>query len=148
MTQIYQFFGKSCTRTQKLKDWQDFFAAPELKFKRIFTIRWSTIRDCIRPIIVNTRSGNFSSCFRKTYAKRSFRLESPVLFACLQQIISDPDVSKHEHTAAQALRDSILDDEFLFLLHMNHDLHELVMGRLITACNVASLTSFHIHTSF
>lgn len=31
--------------------------SPELKFKRIFDIRWSSIRDCIKPIIINIQPG-------------------------------------------------------------------------------------------
>jgi hypothetical protein len=52
---IYNYFGKSPNRQAKLKDWQSFLDMPELKFKRIYDIRWSSIQGCIRPIIQNVQ---------------------------------------------------------------------------------------------
>ncbi|CAF3570525.1 unnamed protein product [Rotaria sp. Silwood1] len=55
---IYNYFGRSSTRQQMLKEWQNFLDMPELKFKRIYDIRWSSIRGCIKPIIQNVQPGN------------------------------------------------------------------------------------------
>jgi hypothetical protein len=41
-----------------LKDWQNFLDMPELKFKCIYDIHWSSIRGCIKPIIQNVKPGN------------------------------------------------------------------------------------------
>ena len=54
---IHSYFGRSCTRQQSLRDWQNLLDMPELKFKRIFDIRWSSIKDCLKPIIMNVEPG-------------------------------------------------------------------------------------------
>ena len=54
---IYTYFNRSSIRQNRLKQWCDFLAMPELKFKRIFDIRWSSIRDCLRPIMINIKPG-------------------------------------------------------------------------------------------
>jgi hypothetical protein len=54
---IYTYFNRSSIRQHRLKQWCDFLAMPELKFKRIFDIRWSSIRDCLRPIVINIKPG-------------------------------------------------------------------------------------------
>ena len=38
-----------------------------------------------------------------------------------------------EREYAKKLLDSVLDDEFLFFLHMHHDLHETVLGTFYLA---------------
>lgn len=58
---IYNYFGRSCTRQQSLKDWQNFLDMPQLKFKRIYDIRWSSIQDCLKPIIKNIQPGRLRS---------------------------------------------------------------------------------------
>ncbi len=54
---IYNFFSRSAVRLSKLKHWQHFLDLPELKFKHLFDIRWSSIRGCLKPIISNTEPG-------------------------------------------------------------------------------------------
>lgn len=54
---IYSYFGRSCTRQQSLRNWQNFLNTPEVKFKRIFDIRWSSIKDCLKPIVMNVEPG-------------------------------------------------------------------------------------------
>ena len=41
----------------------------------------------------------------------------------------DINTSNIERENAQGLLNSILDDELLFLLHMHHDLHEIVLSK-------------------
>jgi hypothetical protein len=53
MGRIYQYFGASANRTYKLKSWQNLLDVPELRFKRLFSIRWTSIRDSIKPLILN-----------------------------------------------------------------------------------------------
>ena len=61
---IYQYFNASANRTIKLKCWQNLLDLPELKFKRLFSIRWTAIRDSIKPIILNlTPSRYFKTNF-------------------------------------------------------------------------------------
>ncbi|CAF1608473.1 unnamed protein product, partial [Didymodactylos carnosus] len=52
---IHNYFNRSVTRQQKLKKWQNYLDLPELKFKRLFDIRWSSVRGCMKPIIENTK---------------------------------------------------------------------------------------------
>jgi len=54
---IYNYFGNSSKRQHRLKSWQNFLESPDLKFKRIFDIRWSSVRGCIKPIIENIEPG-------------------------------------------------------------------------------------------
>ena len=61
--------------------------------------------------------------------KLFFYLGSQALLACLQHSSSDSNLSKMDHVIAKNLLESVLDDEFLFSLHMHYDLHETVLGR-------------------
>ena len=54
---IYNYFGRSSSRQFKLKSWQAFMEMPEVKMKRIFDIRWLSLRGCIKPIIDNVHPG-------------------------------------------------------------------------------------------
>jgi hypothetical protein len=40
----------------------------------------------------------------------------------------DMDITNIDRQTANQLFDTILDDEFLFLLHMHYDLHESILG--------------------
>ncbi|CAF1424337.1 unnamed protein product, partial [Rotaria sordida] len=82
---IYNYFGRSSTRQQMLKEWQNFLDMPELKFKRIYDIRWASIRGCIKPIIQNVQPGN------------------QALLAALQQNASDPVSSSGDRGSAKEL---------------------------------------------
>ncbi|CAF4770529.1 unnamed protein product [Rotaria socialis] len=55
---MYQHFASSTTRTFKLKCWQNLLEIPELKFKRLFQIRWTAIRNSIKPIMLDIVPGN------------------------------------------------------------------------------------------
>lgn len=57
MSNIYNYFGRSSHRRQCLKDWQNFLDMPQLMFKSIYAIRWSSIKDSIRPIFINIQPG-------------------------------------------------------------------------------------------
>jgi hypothetical protein len=142
MSQIYIYFGRSTSRSWKLKCWQEFLGMPELKFKRIFSIRWSSIRDCIKPILVNTQPSIYLSKYIEKWTASLIYLGSQALLTCLKPAISDRDVSKADRKYAKELLDSILDDEFLFLLHMNYDLHESVLAKWIDTIHTDSLTTF------
>lgn len=50
---------------------------------------------------------------------------------CLQEATFNYNISSSDREHATHLLNSILDDEFLFLLHMHHDLHESVIGEFI-----------------
>jgi hypothetical protein len=54
---VYNYFNRSSKRQFKFKLWQNMLECDELKFKRIFDIRWSSIRDCIKPIFINVQPG-------------------------------------------------------------------------------------------
>ncbi|CAF1648070.1 unnamed protein product [Adineta ricciae] len=110
--QIYNFFSRSASRLSTLKYWQNFLDLPELKFKHLFDIRWSSIRGCLKPIISNTEPGH------------------QALFATLKQISEDQDFSLQDREKALDLYNSILNDSFLFYLHFHHDLQECVSGEL------------------
>lgn len=56
---IYLYFGSSANRTSKLKYWQNLLDIPELKFKRLFHIRWTAIRDSTKPIMLNITPGKY-----------------------------------------------------------------------------------------
>ncbi|CAF2948053.1 unnamed protein product [Rotaria sp. Silwood2] len=110
ITDIYNYFGRSSNRQFRLKSWQAFMEMPELKMKKIFGIRWLSLGGCIKPIVDNVYPG------------------SQALLTSLQQIVLDIDSSNIERENAKRLLTSILEDEFLFLLHMHHDLHEIVLS--------------------
>ena len=82
--QIYKYFNKSWARQSKLKNWQSFLEVPELKIKRIFTMRWSSVRNCIKPIVLNIQPGLHlrNTKFRASLKISSFRISSIIgLFA-------------------------------------------------------------------
>ncbi|CAF1348456.1 unnamed protein product [Adineta ricciae] len=108
ISSIYDYFKHSSSRQYNLKSWQNFMDSPELKFKKLFDIRWSSIRDCIKPIFANIEPGFYTSKNREQ---------------------------------AKELFDSILDDEFLFSLHMHYDLHECILGP-ITKCTQSDHLSY------
>ena len=56
---------------------------------------------------------------------------SQALLTCLKQISLDKNSSNTDKKSAKNLLNSVLDDEFLFHLHMHHDLHECILGRFI-----------------
>ena len=62
---------------------------PELKFKRIFDIRWSSIRDCIKPIVANVQPGILYIIYLHyiTSTKMSFHIGSQALFGCLEEVM-------------------------------------------------------------
>ncbi|CAF2551925.1 unnamed protein product [Rotaria sp. Silwood2] len=109
---IYQYFGSSATRTFKLKCWQNLLDVPELKFKKLFSIRWTAIRDSIKPIMFNITPTN------------------QALLATLQEIKFGKNLTNNDREAAADLLSSILNDDFLFMLHFHYDLHECVLGEL------------------
>ncbi|CAF1376387.1 unnamed protein product [Adineta ricciae] len=109
---IYQYFGSSATRTAKLKSWQNLLEIPELKFKRLFHIRWTSIRDSIKPIVLNVTPTN------------------QALLATLEEIKLKKNLVHDDREAATELLNLILNDDFLFLLYFHYDLHECVLGEL------------------
>ncbi|CAF3165477.1 unnamed protein product [Rotaria sp. Silwood2] len=124
--EIHNYFGRSAGRQFKLKTWQAFMEMPELKFKRIFDIRWSSIRGCIKPIIDNVQPG------------------SQALLTCLQETTLDIKSSNADKQYAKKLLELILDDEFLFHLHMHHDLHESVLGPITKCMQHDQLSYFNL----
>ncbi|CAF1919155.1 unnamed protein product [Rotaria magnacalcarata] len=110
ISKIYNYFSRSSSRQAKLKNWQRFLEQQELRFKRLFDIRWSCIRDSIRPIIENIQPG------------------SQALFIVLEEISSDWTCSNADRESARELRKQLLCDDLLFLIHFHHDLHECVLG--------------------
>ncbi|CAF0982909.1 unnamed protein product [Rotaria sp. Silwood1] len=109
---IYQYFGSSATRTFKLKCWQNLLDIPELKFKKLFSIRWTAIRDSIKPIMFNITPTNQD------------------LLPTLQEIKFGKNLTNDDHETAADLLSSILNDDFLFMLHFHYDLHECILGEL------------------
>ncbi|CAF2059013.1 unnamed protein product [Rotaria magnacalcarata] len=109
---IYSFFSRSTCRQHKLKQWYNFLTMPELKFKKLFDIRWLSIRDSLKPIMNNMKPGN------------------QALLAFLEHTSYDLDVTQSERNTAAELLMEILDDRFLFVLHFHFDLHECVSGEL------------------
>ncbi|CAM4903492.1 unnamed protein product [Rotaria socialis] len=109
---IYSFFSRSTSRQHKLKQWYNFLTMPELKFKKLFDIRWLSIRDSLKSIMNNMKPGN------------------QALLAFLEHTSYDLDVTKSERNNAAELLMEILDDRFLFVLHFHFDLHECVSGEL------------------
>ncbi|CAF2091660.1 unnamed protein product [Rotaria magnacalcarata] len=128
ISKIYNYFGKSCTRQFKLKSWQNYLELPELKFKRIFNIRWSSIRNCIKPIVVNVQPG------------------SQALFGCLEEAMLDGTLTVAERENSKELLNLVLNDEFLYRLHVHHDLHESVLGPVTNMMQNDHLSYFNLMT--
>ncbi|CAF4981505.1 unnamed protein product [Rotaria sp. Silwood1] len=55
--------------------------------------------------------------------------KSQSLLGCLQETMFDCNISNLDRENAKDLLNTILDDEFLFLIHMHHDLHESILGK-------------------
>ena len=72
----------------------------------------------------------------------SFHVGSQALFGCLEEAMSDARLTSVERKHAKKLLDSVLHDEFLYLLHMHHDLHESVIGEFIHIKYILIITSF------
>ena len=63
MGKIYQYFGSSAVRSFKVKRWQNLLDIPELKFKKLFHIRWTSIGNSIKLIMYNiTPSKIYVTC--------------------------------------------------------------------------------------
>jgi hypothetical protein len=144
---IYSYFGRSTIRQRKLKEWHNFLAMPEIKFKRVFEIRWSSIRDCLKPIMINVKPGNILSYHPGAHLQtrgmfHRIILGSQALLAILAHTLKDSDVTKNERDAASELLMEILDDQFLFILHFHSDLHECILGE----CRLASSSSATSHS--
>ena len=116
-----------------MKHWQNFLDLPELKFKHLFDIRWSSIRGCLKPIISNTEPGKHTCLFFESRdLVLEFVLGHQALFATLKQISDDRNFSLQDREKALDLYNSILSDSFLFYLHFHHDLQECVSGNLLS----------------
>ena len=140
---IYQYFGSSATRTFKLKSWQNLLEIPELKFKRLFHIRWTAIRDSVKPIILNIKPSKIcSELFYPNQASCHSILANQALLATLEEIKSKKNLSPDDREAAAQLLDSILDDNFLFMLYFHYDLHECVLGKIILS--FVTIVSYHL----
>ena len=85
---IYNYFGKSCNRQSRLKKWQNFLEMSELKFKKIFDIRQSSIRDCIKPIVANVQPGILYIIYLHhiTITKTSFHVGSQAFLDVLKKL--------------------------------------------------------------
>ena len=57
ITQIYNYLEKSTKHQLKLKSWQAFMEMVGLKFKKIFDVRWLSLRGCVKPIANNVQLG-------------------------------------------------------------------------------------------
>jgi hypothetical protein len=57
---------------------------------------------------------------------------------CLQEATLNSNISNADRENAKHLLNSILDDEFLFLIHMHHDLHESVLGEFVCILCISS----------
>ena len=140
---IYSYFHRSPSRQYKSKQWYNFLTMPELKFKKIFEIRWLSIRNCLKPIINNMKPGKKFFYALKAQVCDSYKiiLGNQALPALLEHTSNDLDLSQYERdTAAELLRE-ILDDRFLFVLHFHFDLHECISGELaLLFCVVWVLT--------
>ncbi|CAF3763057.1 unnamed protein product [Rotaria sp. Silwood1] len=110
ISKIYNYFSRSSSRQTKLKNWQRFLEKPELQFKRLFDISWSCIRDSIKPIIENIQPN------------------SQAFFIVLEEISSDWTCSNTDREISSELRKQLIRDDFLFIIHFHHDLHECVLG--------------------
>ncbi|CAM4919042.1 unnamed protein product [Rotaria socialis] len=126
ISKIYTYFNKSANRQFKFKSWQNFMEIAELKVKRIFEIRWSSIRDCIKPIIANIQPG------------------SQALIGYLEEAMRDFKISVGEREHSKQLLNLILDDEFLLLIHMHYDLHESVLGPITKMMQNDHLSYFNL----
>ena len=72
----------------------------------------------------------------------SFHVGSQALFGYLEEAMSDARLTSVEREHAKRLLDSVLHDEFLYLLHMHHDLHKSVIGEFIHIKYILIITSF------
>ncbi|CAF4233388.1 unnamed protein product [Rotaria magnacalcarata] len=95
-----------------------------MTMKKLYDIRWLSFGGCIKSIIDNIYRG------------------SQALLACLQQILLDANTCNLERQTAQGLLNSILDDEFLYLLYMHHDSHEIVLRPLTKLMQCDNLLYF------
>ncbi|CAF2126310.1 unnamed protein product [Rotaria magnacalcarata] len=95
-----------------------------MTMKKLYDIRWLSFGGCIKSIIDNIYRG------------------SQALLACLQQILLDANTCNLERQTAQGLLNSILDDEFLYLLYMHHDSHEIVLRPLTKLMQCDNLSYF------
>ncbi|CAF2551965.1 unnamed protein product [Rotaria sp. Silwood2] len=77
----------------KLKCWQNLLDIPELNFKRLFNIRWTAIRDSIKPIMFNIAPTN------------------QALLATLQEIKFGKSLTSDDRETAADLLSSILNDD-------------------------------------
>ena len=142
---IYGYFSRSTIRQRKLKEWHHFLDMPEIKFKRIFEIRWSSIRDCVRPIMINIKPGrtlpHHPAARLQMYGMTHHPfLGNQALLAILEHTSNDLNATKNERDTASELLMEILDDRFLFLLHFHADLHECISSecRLVSSSSVTS----------
>lgn len=88
ISKIYNYFSHSSSRQTKLKNWQRFIEQPELHFKRLFDIRWSSIRDSIRPIIENIQPGKLLHIhFQLEVCCLTFFLRFPSIVYCARRNI-------------------------------------------------------------
>ena len=81
ISKVYNYFSRSPNRQTKLKNWQRCLEQPKVRFKRLFDIRWSCIRDSIKPIIENIQPSNpnqFCLQWDIYHGRFSFRLSSVV----------------------------------------------------------------------
>ncbi|CAF4047015.1 unnamed protein product [Rotaria magnacalcarata] len=54
--------------------------------------------------------------------------DSQALFIVLEEISSDWTYSSTDREIASEIRKQLLRDDFLFIIHFHHDLHECVLG--------------------
>ncbi|CAF2094261.1 unnamed protein product [Rotaria magnacalcarata] len=145
ISKIYTYFNKSANRQFKFKSWQNFMEIAELKVKRIFEIRWSSIRDCIKPIIANIQPGfHMTDSFEDNVLKNEFYLGSQALIGYLEEAMRDFKISVGEREHSKQLLNLILDDEFLLLIHMHYDLHESVLGPITKMMQNDHLSYFNL----
>jgi len=52
-------------------------------------------------------------------------------------MVVDTNSSNIDRNNARSLLNLILEDEFLYMLHMHHDLHESVLGKLVYLLNTS-----------
>ena len=66
MSRIYNFFKKSSTRTQELKNYQELLDCPQYKIKKIYKIRWLSWYEAIKnvcdtlPALIEMLSNDYS----------------------------------------------------------------------------------------
>ncbi|CAF4448296.1 unnamed protein product [Rotaria sp. Silwood2] len=86
----------------KLKCWQNLLDIPELNFKRLFNIRWTAIRDSIKPIMFNIAPTN------------------QALLATLQEIKFGKSLTSDDRETAADLLSSILNDDSYSTMNNNY----------------------------